>query len=196
MADAAKQEATMLLAVTRQSKQVKQGNSEEVARQQVQQDQDLMKMSKAAESNKPELAKMDKIKSARAAFSPEEADVFSSGDEVVIRLKSLDFPVSKSTIPSSEFPLLNKVATVLQDFEGSQVKIEGHTDSKGSADVNKKISKQRAESVKDYLVANEAVAAENVSVAGKGYSEPIASNKSSKGRALNRRVDIVISDIG
>lgn len=85
-----------------------------------------------------------------------------------------------------------EVATALrQGNSGSQVMVEGHTDSVGSERKNEELSLARASAVRDGLIA-QGVKAERISVAGYGASRPIADNASQEGRANNRRVEIVV----
>ncbi|PTL81462.1 OmpA family protein [Vitiosangium sp. GDMCC 1.1324] len=85
---------------------------------------------------------------------------------------------------------LDEVADALKKTQSPLV-IEGHTDSKGPAEVNEELSYKRAESVRDYLVER-GVDSSRIRTEGRGEAEPIASNKSPEGRANNRRVEIVI----
>jgi outer membrane protein OmpA-like peptidoglycan-associated protein len=85
---------------------------------------------------------------------------------------------------------LNRVADFLKNSPRSVV-VEGYTDSTGSASKNQKLSTQRAESVRDYLVA-QGVPSDRITAQGKGASSPVASNAKSEGRAMNRRVEIVL----
>ena len=71
--------------------------------------------------------------------------------------------------------------------------IEGHTDNKGKASKNMELSDRRARSVLNYLVGK-GVASERLDAQGYGDSKPVASNKTSKGRAANRRVEFHIVD--
>jgi outer membrane protein OmpA-like peptidoglycan-associated protein len=87
---------------------------------------------------------------------------------------------------------LKQVATELEGYPDAEVLVEGHTDNVGGDEINQKISEQRASSVattlkKDYGVKN------NISVIGKGKTEPIASNDTAEGRAKNRRVEIIVT---
>lgn len=91
---------------------------------------------------------------------------------------------------------LREVAQVLKEYdEGNQIVIEGHTDSRGSAEYNRSLSERRARSVRQFLVS-EGVAEAIVSALGRGEDEPIDSNDSAEGRANNRRVEIEISKSG
>ncbi|MET0403643.1 MAG: OmpA family protein [Cystobacter sp.] len=85
---------------------------------------------------------------------------------------------------------LNEVADALNKAQGPLV-IEGHTDSKGSAELNEELSFLRAEAVRDYLV-DRGVDAERIRTEGRGKERPIASNATAEGRANNRRVEIVL----
>jgi outer membrane protein OmpA-like peptidoglycan-associated protein len=87
---------------------------------------------------------------------------------------------------------LAKVSGILLAYSSLKIAIEGHTDAIGSDDYNQRLSEQRAESVRDYLV-NEGVAAPAVSARGLGKMQPIASNDTPEGRQRNRRVELVLS---
>jgi outer membrane protein OmpA-like peptidoglycan-associated protein len=87
---------------------------------------------------------------------------------------------------------LNQVAKSLKELDDDKlVSIEGFTDSRGADDANMKLSQDRANSVKDYLIS-QGVKAEKVRSLGRGESNPVASNDTPEGRANNRRVEIVI----
>jgi outer membrane protein OmpA-like peptidoglycan-associated protein len=91
---------------------------------------------------------------------------------------------------------LREVAAVLREYQqGNSIVIEGHTDARGSASYNRQLSEKRAQSVRDFLLA-EGVDQSVVQAVGRGEDEPIASNDTADGRANNRRVEIVISPAG
>lgn len=133
------------------------------------------------------------FKVARAEFTDREAEVYRKGDKLVIRLRSLQFPVNTSVIKGSNFPLLAKVSKVVKGFDNPTVVVEGYTDSMGGKALNKKLSTARSEAISTYLVANDAIAQGSITSIGHGSERPLASNKTQQGRAQNRRVDIVIS---
>lgn len=133
------------------------------------------------------------FEAARAQFTREEAEIYRQGNQLVIRLRALEFDANKSDLRSNNFPLLGKVAKVLKGFENSTVVVEGHTDSDGGMLLNKKLSTDRAQTVSSYLISNESIDPSKMSVVGYGFDRPLASNKTPKGKAQNRRVDIVIS---
>lgn len=87
---------------------------------------------------------------------------------------------------------LNQVAKSLKELDDDKlVSIEGFTDSRGADDMNQKLSQDRANSVKDYLVS-QGVKPEKVRAVGRGETNPVASNDTPEGRANNRRVEIVV----
>jgi outer membrane protein OmpA-like peptidoglycan-associated protein len=86
------------------------------------------------------------------------------------------------------------VAIVLNDYEKTYVDVVGHTDSTGRADYNQQLSVRRAQSVADYLMSREVIP-ERLVVTGRGQTQPIASNETPEGRALNRRVEIVLTPL-
>ena len=87
---------------------------------------------------------------------------------------------------------LARVSGILLAYSSLKVAIEGHTDSVGTDDYNQRLSEQRAEAVRDYLVS-QGVAAQAVTARGLGKTQPIASNDTSDGRQRNRRVELVLS---
>ena len=87
---------------------------------------------------------------------------------------------------------LNQVAEALLADRDATMVVEGHTDSQGNDTINDKLSKDRADSVRDYLVKR-GVSPDRITAVGKGSKSPIADNKNPEGRANNRRVEIVVS---
>jgi OOP family OmpA-OmpF porin len=130
---------------------------------------------------------------ARSQFSSDESEIYRRGDQLIIRLKTLEFPVNQAVLRGSNFSVLAKVSNVIKGFENSKVTIEGHTDSDGGKSLNKKLSMERAEAVSEYLVSNQAVPQDRIEAVGFGFDRALATNKTAKGKAENRRVDIVIS---
>jgi outer membrane protein OmpA-like peptidoglycan-associated protein len=87
---------------------------------------------------------------------------------------------------------LDKGAAILAKYPSINISIEGHTDNTGSAAGNQKLSEQRAAAVKAYLV-KKGISADRMTTTGYGQTQPIADNKTAKGRAANRRVDFKIA---
>jgi OOP family OmpA-OmpF porin len=86
---------------------------------------------------------------------------------------------------------LKKLHAEIQNAKIDSILATGHTDSIGKASYNKKLSIRRAQAVKDYLVKL-GIPSERIFIDGKGANQPVASNKTSQGRARNRRVDVEV----
>lgn len=129
----------------------------------------------------------------QALFTKEEAECYKQGNRMVIRLRGMTFPVGQAIIMPENYPLLSKIQRALRTFTEPQVTIEGHTDSTGSSELNDHLSQQRAESVRQYLLANNIVRENQVAAAGFGASRPLAPNTTAEGRAANRRIDVIIT---
>ena len=126
-------------------------------------------------------------------FTPDEAEVYKQGNRLIIRLRAIQFPVGQAVIMPDNYLLLSKVQRFIRTFGEPDVVIEGHTDSTGSNEVNEHLSQQRAEAVRQYFVANRTLPDENIVAVGYGSKRPLASNATPEGRAINRRIDVIIS---
>ncbi len=129
---------------------------------------------------------------ARQEFARDEAEVYREGDRLLIRLKAMHFPVGRADLPAESVALLAKLKRVAEDIHPEQIVVEGHTDSTGSVSINQPLSQKRAEVVADYLQKN-GVQADKITAVGYGFEKPISNNKTAKGRAENRRVDIILT---
>ena len=110
----------------------------------------------------------------------------------------VNFNFDKSDIRKADVPELKKAIDFVKKSRGSKVRLEGHTDSKGTEEYNQKLSESRAEAVKEYLIKEGAVDRAMISAKGYGESRPIAPNETKDGkdnpagRAENRRVEVLI----
>jgi outer membrane protein OmpA-like peptidoglycan-associated protein len=105
---------------------------------------------------------------------------------------SVYFETGKTIIKPESFPLLDEIADILKDHpELTRIRIEGNTDSRGSASANQTLSQGRAESVAAYFVTK-GVAATRLEALGNGESKPLVKEKSSADQAKNRRVDFFV----
>ncbi len=111
--------------------------------------------------------------------------------QVITLPSGLLFKSGKSILNASARPRLDEVVLALKRIPDRSLLIEGHTDSVGREDANVTLSERRAKAVKDYLVSR-GVAAERITIVGAGPSRPIADNSNTEGRAMNRRVEIVV----
>jgi OOP family OmpA-OmpF porin len=105
-------------------------------------------------------------------------------------IKNLEFDLGKSTIRPTSFPTLQRVAALLVEKNFS-LKLAGHTDNTGSAELNMRLSKNRAEAIKTYLVGQGANAS-RIEAIGYGKDQPIATNATAEGRQQNRRVEFTL----
>lgn len=107
-------------------------------------------------------------------------------------LQGIQFETGKHIIKPSSFRILNQIADVLKMHKDYLVEIRGHTDNMGNAAKNKELSDRRAKEVMKYLV-KKGVEAKQLSAVGFGQTIPVASNKTAAGRALNRRVEFLVT---
>ena len=122
----------------------------------------------------------------------QEKVVVTQEDRKVVdeAIKDLEFDLSKATIRASSLPSLDRVAELLINKNFS-LKLAGHTDNTGSDALNMRLSKERAEAVKAYLVSKGANAS-RIEAVGYGSSQPIATNATAEGRQQNRRVEFTL----
>lgn len=105
---------------------------------------------------------------------------------------NVHFELSKAVVSKSSYPSIAKVATLAKQYPSAQLTLSGYTDSSGSAALNKRLSKERAQAVKNVLVDHFDIDADRVSAHGYGEADPVADNTTAAGRAENRRVEVVL----
>lgn len=140
----------------------------------------------------PEKTVVDGAGCPLAAPKVTEKVIITEADRKVVAdaIKNLEFDFGKATIRSKSYPTLNRVSALLMEKNFS-LKLAGHTDNVGSDASNMKLSKDRAESVKAYLVSQGANAS-RIEAVGYGESQPIATNGTAAGRQANRRVEFTL----
>jgi outer membrane protein OmpA-like peptidoglycan-associated protein len=126
-------------------------------------------------------------------FNSDEAEVYKRENQLIIRLKAMHFPIGQSVIMPENYALLGKVQRTIRAFGEPDVIIGGHTDSTGPEPINEHLSQQRAEAVRQYLVANGTLPYDKIIAVGYGSMRPLATNSTEKGRAMNRRIDVTIA---
>jgi outer membrane protein OmpA-like peptidoglycan-associated protein len=112
---------------------------------------------------------------------------------LVVTLGDMLFETGNAQLKGNAFENLGKLSNFLKNYPDRTLIIEGHTDSVGSDASNMSLSQRRADSVRMYLL-EQGIAANRLSAFGKGESSPVASNDSTSGRALNRRVEVIIAN--
>jgi outer membrane protein OmpA-like peptidoglycan-associated protein len=194
----ASQTQQQLQAAQQQASQTQQQLSQQVQ----QQTAEAEKAREAAQSAQAELERTREELARRDAearqlrMQTELARIAATKQEsrgLVVTLPSgIFFDSGKSTLKSGAKKTLDRIAQQLAGDTAIRVVVEGHTDSTGSADKNMALSEKRAQAVRDYLVSK-GVPESQINSAGKGESEPIATNKTVAGRQQNRRVELVIT---
>jgi OOP family OmpA-OmpF porin len=130
---------------------------------------------------------------AQTAFDPGDAVVYQTIDgNIIIHLYGVKFSSGQATLGKDQRSILKKAAEAIAVFPDVQVAVEGHTDAEGSESSNQDLSEKRAAAV-GKMLEEELKSKTTVETVGKGESSPIASNESARGRALNRRIDLVLT---
>ena len=130
----------------------------------------------------------------RATMGSGVAVVQTPDNQLKLEVPSdISFAVGRADLNPRLRPILDQFASGLSQQQGTEVRIIGHTDNTGSDALNDRLSLDRAQSVRDYLLAR-GVRADSVQVAGRGEREPVADNATEAGRAQNRRVEIFLGE--
>jgi len=111
---------------------------------------------------------------------------------LIVNLSDVLFDTGSANLKTGAREKLAKVAGILLSHRGLKLQVEGHTDSVGSADYNQRLSENRADSVRTYLV-EQGIAPNAIGTAGFGETMPVASNDTPAGRQQNRRVELIVS---
>ena len=135
----------------------------------------------------------EKFRKAKSLINPSEGEVlFNSSNDVVLRLSGISFDIGKAYLKDSHIPLLEKVNEIVKMFPEAMLMVEGHTDATGDGSGNMLLSEKRAYAVMQYLRQSLLIPAARIKSMGFGSDKPVASNKTKAGRAMNRRIDIII----
>lgn len=113
--------------------------------------------------------------------------------EKILSLTGVNFETNKATLTADAKAILDAAVSTLKSVEKNvQLRVEGHTDSRGSEAYNMALSQRRAEAVVDYLVS-QGIDANSLLPFGMGETQPVAGNDTAAGQAANRRVDFIVS---
>ena len=120
------------------------------------------------------------------------AEVIREGEGIIVKFDSgILFDFDKFALKDAAKTNIQSLASSLNQYPGTDIKVIGHTDSRGTEQYNMSLSEKRAAAVKAYAVS-QGVPASRLITIGKGFAEPIGDNATDAGRAENRRVEIVI----
>lgn len=109
----------------------------------------------------------------------------------VVTLPGVMFDSGGSSVKPGARSTLSRIADQLRNLDQWTLLVEGHTDSQGAEQANQKLSEQRAQAVKDYLVS-QGLSGDRITIVGNGEASPVASNDNAAGRQQNRRVELII----
>ncbi len=110
----------------------------------------------------------------------------------MVNLQDVLFDTGKYSLKPNAQIALARIAGIVVSHPGLNLQIEGYTDSTGTMEFNQKLSEQRANAVRDFLLT-QGINTNNMTAVGYGENYPVASNDTAAGRKLNRRVELVVS---
>ena len=131
----------------------------------------------------------------RAKLADQLNSILQTHDSVrgrIVNMSDVLFDTGKYTLKPGAREKLAKVAGILLAYPGLAIEVGGYTDNVGTDAMNQKLSENRADSVRDYLV-QQSVATASVTAKGFGNTDPVAQNGDASGRQQNRRVELVVS---
>lgn len=108
---------------------------------------------------------------------------------------AVSFASGSAALSPTVHPTLNRIAGTLKEYPETTVNVIGHSDSSGNPAANRELARRRAAAVADYLVA-QGVARGRIAIDTRGDLEPIADNSTEAGRAQNRRVELLVRQVG
>jgi outer membrane protein OmpA-like peptidoglycan-associated protein len=154
-------------------------------------DQAALERSRADAAARDSAEAQERVRVLQTQIAEVQARVTERG--LLVTLGDVLFLTGRYELQPTAAPRLDKLAAFLKQFPEKRLRIEGYTDSTGSTVSNRELSERRAEAVRSALLAR-GVDPARIEVAAYGEAYPIASNNTIDGRALNRRVEVVVSD--
>jgi outer membrane protein OmpA-like peptidoglycan-associated protein len=155
-----------------------------------------------AEAEAKQAAAKEEAARAQAATAALRAQLLKQLNEVlqttdtprglVVSMADVLFETGKYALSQDAQLKLAKLSGMIQAHPGLNLAIEGNTDTTGSADFNMKLSQQRAESVREFLIG-QGMSSDTIAATGMGQDNPVADNSTATGRQRNRRVEIIVS---
>ncbi len=111
---------------------------------------------------------------------------------LIINMGDVLFDTGKYTLRPLAREKLARLSGIVLNYPGLKLEAEGHTDNVGGEEFNQKLSEQRANAVREYLIS-QGIASDQVTAVGKGFSMPVSDNSTADGRQKNRRVELIVS---
>ena len=137
--------------------------------------------------------KMDKqARKITEALPGADVERVGEGIRMVLKEDAVRFDVNKATLTGQAKMNLDKLVPVFNEYSDTNIDIFGYTDSSGNVNYNLTLSKDRAKSVKNYLISK-GLASGRLNTTGLGIADPIASNETVEGKSQNRRVEFAIT---
>ena len=121
-----------------------------------------------------------------------QATVRTTEKEVIITILAINLFTPANEVKPAGKSVLDGVGSFLQKYPQNTVVVRGHTDSQGSPAANEAVSEKRGQKVREYLVVGQNIDPNRITAQGLGPTQPVATNTTEAGRALNRRVEIAI----
>ena len=109
----------------------------------------------------------------------------------IVRLNNIFFATGKSTLSKESYPELNRIAITMTESKTLEIELGGHTDNTGGDEFNLKLSQDRADSVREYLISK-GIQPDRITSKGYGETKPVSTNDTPEGQQLNRRVEFKI----
>lgn len=136
---------------------------------------------------------LDKCPTVKGSAKNNGCPIVSAKNKAVLKkaVHGIQFETNNAVIMKSSYPILNKIVTMMKKNPSYKLHISGHTDNVGKPAQNLKLSKERAAAVVKYLT-KKGIKSSRLRSDGFGGTKPVASNKTEKGKALNRRVDFEV----
>lgn len=187
-ADAAQRRAEAQTLAAQQARQAALTAEQRAAQQQA---QATAAQAQAMAAQAQASAAQDRVRALEAQLRDMEAQQTERG--LLVTLGDVLFAFDKAMLTPNAAPRLDKLAGFLKQYPDRKLLIEGYTDSVGSDAYNQDLSERRAQAVRDALLQR-GIDASRITTRGYGKAHPVADNASPEGRAMNRRVEIVIAD--
>ena len=175
--------------------QAEAARADALAQQQAAQSQALQAQQTAQQAEQARLQTEQQAQETRERLLQQLNQVLQTRETargLIVDMPDVLFDTGQHTLKVGARERLAKVAGILLAYPDLHVNVEGHTDNVGGVEFNQRLSEERANAVRAFLV-EQGVRPENIESHGVGMSEPVASNSTREGRQMNRRVDLVVS---